>query len=609
MQIQPRKYLLEIWRAAVASSLSPEGEWIWGGRDGSDSISDAEQLLCLMLPATEVYRFRLNVPDKTDAEVLATLEWLGDAVEIPRRLARICLDYLKRYTLDDGNDTPSFAGGRLTAVDPSVSGEPTTEQLQLDVVESYALSVTLTLSILGFGRILRHSVTRADLRAELDELEARAAQRLTAAMIGLLRSFCVNVFPLKSSWGEQALRAVNQSGAERRRLVDDLHAALRDTAAGLRDLTIGIEAIGNLNDPTTLFECGWSWGLVLNAPEVEFVSERVVQRKGYAQAVPYLYFTAVALDGIGDLFSDRTRLLGLLDDEQQRLAAALRLRWDLIQMYWATLATFGARRWPLEDIPWRTVDGQESDYMSLLVTSIAVRDLAYRRDTDPDLTRVGHLLRELGNRGRVTRRLMWHDPAAGMHHPGFALELEGATAFGPRLSWFAADYAPLLLKRTLQVAGLVNGIEPRDGLLEFADEIWQHLLARRIGTGPSRDLWDQPGQWSSSLPTFDQPSWHHTFRVVESLVMMANLVDTTPLHSEPLTAYARHLLAQAEHLYAQELLAGSASVPGLAERMKPLGQRLERARGLMGEVPARATAVLIGVLQELDALAAARSGG
>jgi hypothetical protein len=608
MQIQPRKYLLEIWRAAVASSLSPEGEWIWGGRDGSDSISDAEQLLCLMLPATELPRFRLDVPDGTDAEVLATLEGLGDAVEIPRRLTRICLDYLKRYTLDDGRDSPSFAGGRLTVVEPSGSREPTAEQLRFDVVESYALSVTLALSMLGFARVFRRSVTRADLSAELDELEARAGQRLNAAMIGLLRSFCVNVLPIDSSGGEQALRTVNQSGTTRRRLVDGLHAALRDTAAGLRDLTIGIEAVGNLDDDTALFECGWSWGLVINAPVVAGY-EHSVQREGYALAAPYLYFTAVALDGIVGLFSERTRLLGLLDDEQQRIANWLRLRWDLTQQYWATLATFGAGRWPLEDIPWYTVDRQGSEYFSLLVTSIAVRDFAHRRDADADLVRIGQLLRELGVRGRVTRRPMEHDPAVDMHYPGRALELEGVAALGPGLSWFAADYAPLLLKRTLQVAALVNDIELRDGLLGLADEIWQHLLARRIGIGPSRDLWDQPGRRFPSLPTFDQPSWHHTFRVVESLVMMAHLLGTQPLRSEPLTAYAGHLLAQAEHLYAQGLLAGWTGWPALAGRIEPLGQRLERARGLMQEVPARATAVLIGILQELDALAAARSDG
>jgi len=92
MGIQPRVHLLDIWRAVVASSLSSQGEWVWGGRDGSDSVADAHQLLCLMFPATELAGFHLDAPAGTDAEVLTALQGLADSVEIPRRLARICLE-------------------------------------------------------------------------------------------------------------------------------------------------------------------------------------------------------------------------------------------------------------------------------------------------------------------------------------------------------------------------------------------------------------------------------------------------------------------------------------------------------------------------------------
>jgi hypothetical protein len=380
--------------------------------------------------------------------------------------------------------------------DSATPGEPTTEQLGLDVVESYALSVTLTLSMLGFARVLRRSVRRADVAAELDDLTYRAGQRLTAAMVGLLRSFCVCVFDVGSSHGEQALRMVNQTGMTRRKLVEGLHRAMLPSAASLRDVTIGIEAVDGLDDDAVLFECGWSWGPVLGAPEVEFGTP-VAQSEGYALAAPYLYFTAVALDGIADLHSERTRLLGLLDDDQQRLASALRLRWDVSQQYWATQATFGAGRWPVEDIPWHTIDGVESEYLSLLVTSVAVRDLATRREADADLTRIGHLLEELAVRGRVTCRPLARDPAVDMHHPGFALELEGAAAFGPRLAWFAADYAPLLLKRTLQVARLVNDIELRDRLLTLAG---CGSISWSDGSAPARAATCGTSRPSSSLP-------------------------------------------------------------------------------------------------------------
>ena len=45
MEIQTRRHILEIWRAAVDYCYR-DGKWTWGGhRSGRNSISDAEQLL------------------------------------------------------------------------------------------------------------------------------------------------------------------------------------------------------------------------------------------------------------------------------------------------------------------------------------------------------------------------------------------------------------------------------------------------------------------------------------------------------------------------------------------------------------------------------------
>src|SRR5205807_1460449 len=134
--------------------------------------------------------------------------------------------------------------------------------------------------------------------------------------------------------------------------------------------------------------------IVRDAPLVTTAETVGQQRSGVAEAKPYLYFTVVALDGIQALFSERTRLLGLLNDGQQRLAQALQLRWDLTQKYWSTIARFGNGRWPLEDMPWRTTDELESDYFTLLVTSIMTQDLIARRASDEDLSRVGRVLTE-----------------------------------------------------------------------------------------------------------------------------------------------------------------------------------------------------------------------
>jgi hypothetical protein len=387
-----------------------------------------------------------------------------------------------------------------------------------------------------------------------------------------------------------------------------LHGALRDTAAGLRDLDIGLAAVDDLENPERLFECGWSWGPTLDAPRVTFLGEAGAQRDGYASDEPYLYFTVVALDAIADLFSERTRVLGLVSDDQSRLADALRKRWDLTQRYWATIASLGPGRWPLEDIPWRTTDGDESDFFSLLVTSIAARNLAAQRDTDADLIRIGDVLTELANRGRVIRRPLAADTAIRMHHPGVAFELFGMEAFGSPLHWIAADFAPLLLKRAIRVAQLISDVKLRGHLLRLANQVWRHVLDRRIDTGPHRDLWDQPENVFPAISgPSDRPSWHHTIRVVESLVLAASLISTHPLRSEPLADYAEDLLAEAEHLYDQELLAGSAGAGRpMRAKMEWMSQRLDRCREIMHERPASAAAVLTSVLQELDALAVAR---
>jgi hypothetical protein len=606
MRIQPRQQLLEIWRATARSSYDGvNDEWRWGGRRSANSVSDAEQLLCIMLPATEIPRFRLDKPNQTDEEVLSALRHFGDALEVPRLMVRVLIDYLKRYSDETG--TPIFSGGSyFTAADPDE--KPTEEQLALDVVESYASSITLTLSALGFARVFRPELTRAELRAEVDTLEELASRRLSAAMVGLLRSFTINVFEPDSGYGQALLRTVNQSKQPRRKVVDNLLNALRETAAGLRDLNVGIERVADLDTSGRLFECGWSWGVTKGAPIVDFAVNAGEQRDGQAVEFPFLYFTIVALDGIAELYSDRTRLLGLLDDDQQRLSGALRLRWDLTQTYWSTIASFGGGRWPLEDIPWRTVDEEESDFFSLLVTSIAARDLSERRDTDVDLSRLGLILTELANRGRLTRRPTARDTAIGLHHPGISVALEGAEALGPRLTWVASDFAPLLLKRAVFIASLINNIERRSELLDLADDVWDHVVDRRLRDGPGRDLWDQPAEIFKTIEErFAEPTWHHTVRVVESLVFAANMADSHPLRSEELANFTQDLLAEAEHLFDQELLAGSTEAgPAMRDKIETVRQRLRRVREIMVDRPGSATAILLSVLRELDDLAAAR---
>lgn len=603
MRIQPRQQLLDIWRASAKASY-PDNTWVWGGRDSANSVSDAEQLLCIMLPATEVPRFRLDRPDQTEDDVAGALGQLGRPTRIPQVLVKTLIDYHQRHSTADG--IPRFAGGSYFS-SATEDGEVTEAQADLEVVESFASSITLTLATLGFAKIYRTELTQPKLLAELELLEKLAQRRLTAALVGLLRSYTIFIFDSGSKEGQALVRTVNQSGQSTNRTVEELRLKLRPVIAGLRDLTVGIDSTTELDEPGNLFECGWSWGVIKNAPPVDFVDDVASQPSGYAENKPYLYFTVQALDGIADLFSERTRVLRLLDDEQLRLASALQLRWDLTQTYWSTIASFGNERWPLEDIPWRTTDGEESDYFSLLVTSIAARDLGNRQDdTNSDLNRLGQVLTELANRGRITRRPTDNDPAVVLHTKGVDVGLGGPEELGPPIKWVASDFAPLLLKRATRIAGLINDIGLRSRVLDLADDVWEHLAKRRMKQGMS--LWDQPaGVFAGSGDRYTQPSWHHTVRVVESLVFAANLADSHPLRSEPLAELARALIAEAEHLFDQELLAGSTEAgSSMRSVLQAVRTKLRHARDVMADRPGTSASLVQEVLRELDQLATAR---
>jgi hypothetical protein len=470
------------------------------------------------------------------------------------------------------------------------------------------MSVTLCLAGLGFLKVFRGQVRRQALRQEVDELIEAASLRLTAAMVGLLRSFSVEVFRPTSPEGRVLTRTINQGGMSERQAVHELQRQLTEVRAGLREeMTIGSGQAEALDDEGTLFVCGWSWGVVADAPEVVVTEPIGAQPKGYARIGPYLYFTVVALDGISDLFSERTRVLGLLNPEQQRLAAALQLRWDLTQQYWSTIATFGAGRWPLEDIPWRTTDGMESDYFSLLVTAIAVADLTRRLAPDADLRRIGRVLDDLAGRSRVTRRPLDPDPAVEMHSPGLRLALTGGEQLGPGMSWMITDFPTLLLKRAVNISGLARSTELRDYVVGIADSVWQHLLGRRLRGGPGLGLWDQAkGAFPDVELVHELPSWYFTERVVECLVQASNVLAQPPLRSARLIENALDVLNEADHLYDRELLSGSPETPQLRTDLKRLDSMLQRARSIVHDRPATAISLANAVLRELDLLTAAR---
>jgi hypothetical protein len=605
MEIQTRRHILEIWRATVEHSYR-KGQWTWGGRSERNSISDAEQLLTILYPATVIDSLGVDTVDETPEDVLEYLGSLGNVMDIPRLLTKFIGEYMRTYLLADG--TPDFSGGTyFDPEDPLAAVKD--EQRRLHVVDSYSMSVTLCLATLGFLQIYRQGLRSPKMVQEVEELQKLSSQRLTAAMVGLLRSFAVNTFDPNDPPGQTLCGMINQRRVATEILVHDLLDDLTEIRASLqKEVTLGLGQVADeLDNRRRMFECGWSWSAVDGAPEVALTATNIgTQPTGVAEARPYLYYTVVALDGIQDLFTERTRTLGLLDAEQQRLSLALQLRSDLTRQFWAKIATFGrGDRWPVEDVPWRTTDGRESDYYSVLLTSIVVEGAGI------DRVRIGSLLEELANRGRVTRRPVENDPAVALHIPGMQLRLIGSekVAEGPLLVWTVSSYTLLVLKRVLRVAELLEDTSARTRFLDLADLIWTQIEERRIEAGDGRGLWDEPTQvfTGTQYKPYGKPSWYHTERVIEALVGAANVTQKPPTPTDELIESASQLLAEAEHLFDQERLRGTSDAgEQMRESFQVVGAKLRRAREILRDRPGTASVLAQDVLRELDMVDAAR---
>jgi hypothetical protein len=596
MKIQPRQHLLDIWRAAADTSWK-NGKWVPGGRAGSNSISDAEQLLCVLFPAVEVAGFQLHDPNDIADDALSALAVMGVATDLPMKLIQAVRDYFERYRDESGN--PTFAGGDyFTTQDPDLS--PTAEQRSLDVVDSFSMSISLCLATLGFVKQFTPNAKRKAQLAELDKVQALASERLTAAMVGLLRSYSVLTYGPDSAEGQELLRRVDQVGIAQRAMVDRLRLELAEVRSGLQRFSYGIRLPEDMDDESKLFECGWSWGVVDGAPLVENTSV-TRQPDGIASNAPYLYSTVVALDGISDLFSERTRRLNLLNAEQLQLMNSVQVRWENTRLYWQSLAMLGPGRWPIEDVPWRTTDGDESDYYTVLVASIAVPHLERYRSPDPDVERLIRVLQLCAERGKITSRPVGGDQAVALHSPGVPIALAGSDKLGPPLRWTQSDYAAVLLKRTVGVLSLASNTALQTLVGDLADDVWEHLKSRQISTG----LWDQPaGIFDEIQIEHKLPSWYFTERVVESLVQTSLLLTRAPLTSSRMISDAAERLGEADWLYNQQMLRGASG--SLLSELRQVERTLRRARGMMQTRPATASALAESALRDLNTIDAAQ---
>jgi hypothetical protein len=583
-------------------------KWIWGGRVESNPISDAEQLLCMLYPITQIETFAVHDPDATQPDVLRALRPLGpEATKIPRTLVDVALDYFQNHT--DEREEPRFAAGSYLRGMSQDAPVPQDEGLQrLEVVDGYSMSITLCLTLLAFVNDREEHETNSGQHRKLVDLRDRASRRLTAAMVGLLRSFVVNSVSPESSQGRAILEMLRQGDTTDAELAQGLKIRFDRLRAQLKtDLRLSVPEESKPEEDQ-LFECGWSWGIAKDAKVItEYAADSSMSSKaGIAQPRPWLYFTVSALDGIVDLNSRRIRALNIFTPEQRSLAEALALRWDLTQNYWSAVARFDPERWPLEDIPWRTSDGQESDYYSLLVVSVLIQDLIARTATDADLIKAVGIIEELARRGRITQRMTPDDAAMALHYPGVPQGLVGSeVVVGTTLALYTSDYAPLIIKRALQAAQLTDNVEAREALMNVAEAAMDHLDERRMTRdGESVELWDDVSHFPGleSL-TFQGPSWYFTERVVEALVATAATYEKEPPRSSRMYDHLLRLLNEADHVYNKAMLRSNVDDRStLRDRLGEIGQLIKRARELRRRRTSTAIALSERALRLLDAL-------
>ncbi|SED47798.1 hypothetical protein SAMN05216489_03558 [Streptomyces sp. 3213] len=605
MQIKPRQHLLDIWQAVARHSFDG-GVWAWGKWGGESSVADAERLLCLLYPATELPSFRLDDPDTTQSDVQQALRRAGGRLEIPANLVTAAAEFMRTHTDDK---RPTFAGGYyFQSRDPEK--DLTEEQRRLGVTDSFSMSITLCLALLGFLKVYESKTRRSGMQETIRELRDATSNRLTAAMVSLLRSFTVNVYGTDSPQGQALCELLGQGRLSQRQVLEMFQKRFRSLrAAVIESFILGVDVQEALKDESQLFECGWAWSLVRDAPEVGTEADIGAQPLGVAAPVPYLYFTVVALDGIQDLFSDHTLTLGLLNAEQQKLAEALRLRWEITQQYWSRIARFDRERWPLEDIPWRTTGQRlESEYFSLSVAAILVHDLMRRRATDDDLTRTVTVMERLAERGRITSRMTPDDPMIQLHNPGVPLPLQGSATIGPPMNWRMSDYSAQLLKRTVQLCTLSRNLAAHDRLLGLAEDVFDHVWRRRLGEGEGVGLWDNvQAAYPETALTEGPVSWSITERVTEVMVQVHNMYAQPPIRSLELTLLAKALLGEATHLLGNEQMAPAPNSDGKrGMQLRGIEVKIRRARTLIDEQPGTAYSLTLDVLGQLDALARAR---
>src|SRR5260370_35423347 len=145
-----------MWQAASEYSYTKENTWNRGGRRAQKWISDAEQLLVFLYPATTIRSLSIESIEDEQTDVIRALRRLGGGRAIPQVIMRGTKDYLLRYRDDEGN--PTFVGGSYFQA-PGEETEAVVRQRRLGGVGRYFMSVAPRPGGPGFGKVFKTTVT------------------------------------------------------------------------------------------------------------------------------------------------------------------------------------------------------------------------------------------------------------------------------------------------------------------------------------------------------------------------------------------------------------------------------------------------------------------
>lgn len=522
---------------------------------GRNSIMDAEALLCLLHPQTSIDAFSIrtarrargigvdHINELFRAHAEAGEPLANDGIKFIVEIAKNYLEFNRR----SDNKTPRFDAGAY--LEPVGSLTSTADDESPDTVDSLSVSLSVCLRLLYLmGPAGWRKYADPKMWDDCDEVYRLASERLTAALRGLIRCFAYSEYDI-GTWEEKTLVKWPGSDHEDSEIIE---------------LRRRLGRLGYSVDDSQAFECGWSW-----APHSKSRDDALAGHDEnvavYADPYPYLYCTLLALDGIDDLLEPWTESEELLDGTQLELAARLRNLSDLAKRYWAAIAFSPSKveesRWALEEIPWRTADGNVSLQWTLYVYGIALyQNLAGHRARNPsELRRLIAVLEELAERARLIRipvdstlapevqcvlqkegpgllEEAVRDPALSLHWPGLRLKLADSND-DPIYELLIYDFAPQLLKRASILLASIADLEQRERLRTLIDSVWdQHLGRRANQTNPSvPKWWDFPERaylevskrnaaivssrgGKQVVPSARVRSWYITQRVTEALV-------------------------------------------------------------------------------------------